>query len=56
MLDTPTEQKETNSVGTSEPEKKEEEKGSELPTAENKEVCVLIIITMIFTNIIFNEL
>lgn len=38
MLDTPTEQKETNSIGTSESEKKEEEKGSEPSTTENKEV------------------
>lgn len=38
VVDTPTEQKETNSVTTSEPEKKEEDKGSESSTAENKEV------------------
>ncbi|XP_025415393.1 chromodomain-helicase-DNA-binding protein Mi-2 homolog isoform X3 [Sipha flava] len=37
VLDTPTEQKETNSIGTSELEKKEEEKGSEPLVTENKE-------------------
>jgi hypothetical protein len=44
VLDTPTEQKETNSIGTSELEKKEEEKGSEPPVTENKEVYIKILI------------
>lgn len=55
--DTPSEQKETNSVETSETEKKDEEteKVSESLTADKKEVCSYDFMFNFMINIIFKN-